>query len=257
MGLSCVELADGFSCYLSGLEEARLVYKEIFKDHCYDIAELPEDAFIVDAGANIGLFSIYMKQKYPSSKIIAFEPAPENFEALGRNLEMHKTNGVEVHQCGLGPKTGEAALTYYPLSPANSTFYPQGKELQKEFCTEVLGQEVTDAYFENKMEVTVPIERLSHFLDQSAVTKIDLFKIDVEGAELDVIGGVDDKHWPMVQNIVLEACNTAGEADKIQALLKSKGFEITVKENPVDSTNERFAELTLYIITGRRFRPQA
>lgn len=255
MVLSLLEIADGFSCYLSGLEEARLVYNEIYEDHCYDVAELSKAPFIVDAGANIGLFSIYMKQKYPLSRIIAFEPAPENFDALGRNLELHQaTTGVVTYPCGLGTKAGVAAITYYPTSPANSTFYPEGKELQKRLCTEVLGQEISDKFFGNEIEISVQVNRLSHFLDTyyADVTEIDLLKIDVEGAELDVIGGIDDAHWARVRNIVVEAANTKGEVAKIEGLLQSKGFQVTTKSNNIESVDKRFTELTLYLIVGRR-----
>lgn len=82
-----VEFAPGFSAYAGGVEETRFIYKEIFQDHAYNVAELPEDAFIIDAGANVGMFTLYMKKKYPSSTILAFEPAPETFDALSENVK--------------------------------------------------------------------------------------------------------------------------------------------------------------------------
>lgn len=51
-----LELAPGFSCWGGGEEEALFIYKEIFEDDTYNVTPLPENAFVVDVGANIGLF---------------------------------------------------------------------------------------------------------------------------------------------------------------------------------------------------------
>jgi FkbM family methyltransferase len=255
MPIALVEVAEGFSIYTSGFEEAKLVYGEIYTEHCYDVAKHPPIPFFVDAGANVGLFSIYMKQKYPQSTIIAFEPAPENYDALLRNLELHKAaEGVKTYKSGLSKRKDQAMITFYPGAPANSTFYPEGKELMKVLCAEVLGQEVSDRAFGNEIEVKVPLDRLSHFLnvDYPNITAIDLLKIDVEGAELDVLSGLDEAHWAMTKNVVLEAGNRHGEVAEIQGILESKGFETITTSSNIDPADPRYKELTNYLIIGRR-----
>ncbi|RWA06966.1 hypothetical protein EKO27_g8138, partial [Xylaria grammica] len=84
------------SCYATSEEEAKFIYKEIFEDGCYDVAGLPEAPFVVDAGANIGMFSLFVKQKFPAAKVLAFEPAPETYSILRRNLELHGLSDVET-----------------------------------------------------------------------------------------------------------------------------------------------------------------
>lgn len=262
MGLQLLELAEGFSCYVSkgvessnvskdiasGEHEARNVYKEVFEEGCYDNPELSDAApFIVDAGAHVGMFSLYMKRKYPSSKIAAFEPAPETFNALHRNLEMHNISGVVTYPFGLGTEAVTATLTYYPIVHANTTFTPKEKEPMKKMLVRILGQDFTDDVF-SKIEIPVPVNRLSHFLDyyHSDISKIDLLKIDVEGTELEVMGGLDDKHWEMVRNIVAEVSDVHGVLSKVENLLQSKGLIVT-SEPQGDAE-----EMKMHLVRGRR-----
>lgn len=105
MAPQLVHLGGDFHCYASGVDEARFIYREIFQDHSYGGPDLPSTPLIVDVGANIGLFSLYMKQRHPRARILAFEPAPENFDALTRNLTLHGTADVVAHPYALGANT--------------------------------------------------------------------------------------------------------------------------------------------------------
>ncbi|MCJ1241508.1 hypothetical protein MMC14_009513 [Varicellaria rhodocarpa] len=235
MTVELVEFADT-SCYTTSKEEAQFIYKEIFQDHCYDIPNLSETPFIVDAGANIGLFSLYMKQKYPSSKILAFEPAPETFDLLRRNLTLHNLSAddVEALPFGLASKASTQKLTYFPHLPGNSTLVPEEKQLLFEELAKRYGREVADQLYGGAQEVDVQLQRLSHFLNSSSSSgdggvarRIDLLKIDVEGAELDVLHGLDDGHWAAVRNVILETMEASGARVRIEELLRAKGFSVT------------------------------
>ena len=185
-------------------------------------------AVIVDAGANIGLFTLYMKAKYPSAHILAFEPAPQILNLFRRNLALCNvpTEDVDVYACALGSESVKSKpLTYFPNAPGNSTFVPEEKDLLRKALPAEHYQRMIDRSSAGATHVGVPVERLSRFLDgYPGLTQIDFLKIDVESWELEVLRGVDDRHWEMVRNVAVEVSELSGLRDDIEALLKGKGF---------------------------------
>ncbi|MDT3396245.1 FkbM family methyltransferase [Streptomyces sp. B1866] len=248
MSLSLVELDEGFSAYTSSEMEARFIYREIFEELSYDQNPLPDAPFIVDVGANIGLFSIFMRRRYPRARVIAFEPAPETLDALRRNLALHGVEGVTIYPHGLAAEPAAAVpFTYYPDLPGNSTLHPEEKAFQKVVMTERFGAEEVARYF-TPDEITVPVERLSHVLAEHHADEpvIDLLKIDVEGAELDVLGGLDAADWARVRSVVLEAADVDGKLAKIERLLRDQGLTVTSGLAPMlEETN------TYYVLATR------
>ncbi|KAK3306124.1 S-adenosyl-L-methionine-dependent methyltransferase [Chaetomium strumarium] len=249
-----VELADGFTIHTPSEREARFIYNEIYADHCYDVPNLPSSPFIIDAGANIGLFTLYYKQKFPSATILAFEPAPQTYSTLLRNLRLHGLADdprISTFRSGLGEREAAAAtFTYYPNAPGNSTLFPDQKDGLKQLVASKFpehGQQVIDAWLGKEEVVEVEVQRLSHFLlelesrkgrseeeEQGGglkVESIDLLKIDVEGAEFEVLAGLDEEHWPLVKNVVLEITTVGNEGavERMRALLEQKGFVVTVE----------------------------
>jgi FkbM family methyltransferase len=76
----------------------RDILREIFVDQAYaappevdEILKLPKEPRIVDLGANIGLFGLWMLSRWPSARIHSFEPDPDNLEILDRNIADART----------------------------------------------------------------------------------------------------------------------------------------------------------------------
>lgn len=251
MSKQLVEFAPGFSAYAGSIEETQFFYNEIFRDHAYDITELPEDAFIIDAGANVGMFSLYMKKKYPSSTILAFEPAPETFQILCENIKLHNLKDIELHKCALGLEDSTQTFRFYPTVPGNSTLVPEEKEIVSEVFSGISDDFKLSAkmMYGNFQEIPVRVHRLSHFLsERSNLKKIDLLKVDVEGVELEVLQSLDESHWALVLNVVVEICDLReGRLDALERLLKSKGFSVRT-ESPTWSPSEG----KMFMVVGRR-----
>lgn len=223
--------ADGFSCYAPNRQEARMIYAEVFGGRDYLPAGdvLPDNAFVIDAGGNIGLFSLFIKREHPDATVVAFEPVPELADAFRRNLDLHGVTGVTLREVALGG-VAEAAVpfTYYPRLPASSTRYPEQKQVQREVMAAMSDEEWAERAFAGR-EFTVPVERISAALaaypDRE---RIDLFKIDVEGAELDVLEGIDDADWARISRLTMEVQDHEGRLGRIEALLRDQGYAVTV-----------------------------
>jgi FkbM family methyltransferase len=186
---------------------------------------------IIDAGANIGLFTLYMKTKYPAAHILAFEPLPQIFDLYRRNLALHNIppQDISAHCVALGSDPEPSRpLTYFPNAPGNSTFVPGEKELLRKALPAEHYQRMIDRSSAGATQVDVPVERLSRFLDDGYphLERIDFLKVDVESWELAVLRGVQDRHWKMVRNVAVEVSELSGLRGEIEALLRGKGFKV-------------------------------
>jgi FkbM family methyltransferase len=229
--LQLVQVNSELAFWAACEKETRWLYEEIFQHGCYDDIRLPEGAFVLDVGANIGMFTYFIKRRCPSARILAFEPMPESIRALRENIAAHGLDQVVVEEFGLGSTyEEEVEFTYYPVQPGNSTRYPEEKQLQK---TVLLDLEPPD---EVELEhigypVTAAIRPIADYLP--ADRHVDLLKVDVEGAELDVMRGIRPEQWPLIDQVMLEVQDLDGRLQAICDLLREHGLSPEVRPSPL------------------------
>ena len=103
-----------------------VLYREIFTERTYErhgIA-LHEGATVFDVGANIGLFSLHLSRTVTGIRLHAFEPVPDIYEALNRNLAEHAPQ-ARSYNLGLAEKSGEAIFELDRFSTIASTMHPR------------------------------------------------------------------------------------------------------------------------------------
>jgi FkbM family methyltransferase len=124
---------------------------------------------VVDVGANIGYNTAYLARLAgPQGRVIAIEPAADNVAVMKRQLARNHFEEVTIHECAAGARDGARDLFLRgPLSGINS-LYPDG------------------CYGGVTGQVEVPVVRLDTLIRES----VDVIKIDVEGAEIDVLRGM-------------------------------------------------------------------
>jgi FkbM family methyltransferase len=245
--------------------ETAFLYDEIFVRQSYlpDGLALPDDAVVIDVGANIGMFTLWVHSIRPTASIMAFEPLEPLAAKLQRNVDAHGVRATVFH-CGLSDTDHEETpFTYYP---GYSTMSTQSRyadtAAEKQFVRQrVLGggeagdlvehlDEVLDYRFRPDTRVC-RLRRLSTVLDEHPVSRIDMLKIDVQRAEADVLRGIEPRHWPLIRHVVMEVHDAAdtgtdGQLGTIVRDLVNHGFQVTTEqENALVGTDR-------YVVYARR-----
>jgi FkbM family methyltransferase len=139
------------------------VLREVFLSEDYHVDDLPPPATILDLGSNMGASLIYFRLRYPQARIVGVEVDPLVFPMLERNVGPFPD--IELVNVGVAGASGEATLFHNEQSWASSLKPIWG----------------------TTTEITVPTRSLEDLLEEFDMPVLDLLKIDVEGAEWDVL----------------------------------------------------------------------
>lgn len=225
------EVAEGFSVHAVSALDARFLYREMFEGGTYAGITLPDEPFVIDVGANIGLFTLFVKQRRPRARIVAFEPLPELVAALHANVAEFGLRDVSVHETALGSEEAAGvSFRYYPLLPSSSTLYPQDQGQLKELLGRSFPPRVVDRMFQGR-EITVTVDRLSRHI--GADRPVDLLKIDAVGAELEILRGVDAGLHPLLRNVFIDVQDVHGRVAELCLCLRKMGLEPRVLKPPM------------------------
>lgn len=239
-------LDDGTEVFCLRKSEARAIDGHV-EAYLRSAGPIGPNAVVIDIGANIGLFAVRVaKALGPHSKVFAFEPVPPIFDVLSANIARHAPGQVTPLQMAMGRTEGSLQMTYYPRSPALSTAHPDIWGEQAELLTHavqggarhstevpLLGRllprfaaRLIARYLRGQaQQLEVPKGTVSTLMREQGLTSVDLLKVDVEGAELEVLEGVANEHWPHIRRVVAEVHDVDGRVEKISALLRAAGFQ--------------------------------
>jgi len=255
-GLHWHEPSDDLLVAQVNRTETDFLYREVFSNSEYlkhGIA-LADGAVVVDAGANIGMVTLFVAAHSRGARVVAVEPVRELARAAEINAELHGVDATVI-ACALGGEAGEAELTYYPGNTAMSGIHADDDEDREVLRSYLLTGEGAragaqlDAMVADRMVAarrTCPVRTLTDVVADQRLERIDLLKIDVEKAELEVLAGMDDGVWDIVNQIVIEVHDLDGRLAEIVELLAERGFVVA-------SDRDHRLELTpLYTVYGHR-----
>lgn len=263
-GYQRYDLPNKLSVVQQNKNETDYLFEEIFDKEIYfqNGIGLSENPVIVDVGANIGMFSLAVLEKNPAAVIYAFEALPPIYEKLRINIELYGEN-VKIFPIGLSNENKSEIFTYYPqysmmsgLSSYSSaeadtkvieTYLENQTELGISGAETLLthSDSLISPRFEEKQEHRVFLTTLSEFIESEGIQSIDLLKIDVQRAEMDVLQGIKPEHWQKIRQIVMEVHDAAGEESegrvgKICSLLQKFGFETLAEQDDIMKGTDRF-----------------
>lgn len=175
---------------------------QVFKNYKIDCENM------IDAGANIGLTSIYFKAFFPNANILALEPSSGTFEKLKKNLTINDLSDVIPLKTGLW---------------GHHTFLKPDHSFRG-------GLDWSFRLIETNKEDDHTIEVLSmtELVKQNQLQSIDFLKIDIEGGEVSVFGKDTDVNWlKIVKVIALEIHDEFNCREEIENLLIREGFDLS------------------------------
>lgn len=254
------KLPNGMAIVHQNKSETDFLYGDIFGDQIYlkHGITVHDGDCVFDVGANIGIFTLFAGQFAKDVRVFAFEPIPAIVELLQLNASLYGTD-VKVFGCGLGREAATPSFTYYPHftlmsgryadavieeQVARSYMAHQFETLSHDPNGEIenhLRAQYSDELLTGRFEsesIHCPVRTLSSIVREEQIGQIDLLKIDVERSEADVLAGIEDKHWAMIKQIVMEVEDQDGRLEQLISILKNKGYRVIVdREKSLSQTS--------------------
>jgi FkbM family methyltransferase len=189
-----------------------------------------EDArgVVIDAGAHVGIFSLLASAH--ARAVVALEAHPANFALLAANLEANRVESVDARQRALWSEQGRLDLVEGPQSGAGSVLGGEGR--------------------------TIPVEAETLDSIVAETGPVDLLKLDIEGAEFEVLESASDETLRQISAVVAELHLEGRQARLAPTVnrLRRSGFSVVVSRPPSADWHESMRAL---IRTRRRLRAEA
>lgn len=250
-----VNLSNNFSVFCENKSTAKLLFSQI-NDYFQHGINFEKGDVIFDVGANIGIFSMWIYHQLQGDvRLYAFEPIPSIYSILEKNTNIltQEKEKIKLFNYALMDKYGPIDFSYYPnaspfssaspyddkdknmfLEMANSSL-KNGSLLARIFCllptkirNRFIQKEINKMFISNVMKCKA--KTLSQVIEEESLDHIDLLKVDVEKAEMEVLLGIDKLDWKKIKKIVIEVHDYQDRLNSIKSLLESNEYNITVDQ---------------------------
>ncbi len=161
---------DGHKMYLDSLDTMRLSFYGLHEPFETEILkkEIKEGDVVLDIGANIGYYTlIFAKLVGDNGKVYAFEPDPESFQLLSKNVEINGYKNVILIKKAVSDKNGKTKLFISKHNKGDNRIYDPKDDSES---------------------IEVDVIRLDDYFKKD-YSKLDFIKLDVQGAEFNVLLG--------------------------------------------------------------------
>lgn len=271
-----VRLPNGMRVMQWRRAETRFLYNEIFRECTYDrdghIVFKPGDV-VIDSGANIGMFSLFAAGRCRGhATIYSFEPVPATHAILAANAEMANRGEfdsffgaqpgsrltIKAMNYGLSDTVSEVTFDHLPKFSIWSTGDPEmtaqrENRILRDSPSEIPWLPAPVVRFLSRkilsrMNTTVKVRAklipLSAFIDEHGLQRIDVLKIDVEGAEIPVLHGIEARHWGVIRQVAMEV-ESFEKRDQVVGILRAHGFETACYASERERRPESLSEVSM------------
>jgi FkbM family methyltransferase len=201
-------------------------------------AQAKRKSVIYDIGAFSGAYSIYLAHKVKQSLVYSFEPVPQAFNELIKNIESFRARNITAMNVAISDHIGKQPF-YVSSDAARSSFYP------------------SNAAWDNReiiQSIEVNCVTIDHLVESGKIPPPDIIKIDVEGHEYEVVKGAEKtigRFMPMIfyephgtPEVATSEIGTSSLLSKYGYECKSLGYPIWCYRKQVDRQSKTDKEVT-------------
>jgi FkbM family methyltransferase len=189
---------SGFNYY----ETIGLINEVIVLDQYHAENLIKNDSVVIDAGANIGIFSIFASKFATEGKIYAFEPAPKTFNLLKNNIKDY--NNISCLCTGLGDSVSKKNIVVR----------------ERETGGNVIEDSPFLKHFSNDQSKLINITTIDQFVSEKKLNRLDFIKIDTEGYEEKILLGAKETIKRYKPIVVMSAYHNATDKENLPRTLK-------------------------------------
>lgn len=206
------------------------VFREVFLDRDYNLlkdlitnATLP----ILDIGAHIGLFSLYVSALNATVPIYAYEPDEANFRALKENLRLNHVQNVFAKNVAIAGESGTREL-HISADSHNHSLFPGATESDS-------AGPIPGAI--KKVPTTSLKDIFTTHSSKFAIPGYSLIKMDCEGAEFEIIASISADQLSLAHAYYLEYHEYQPDfsAQNLAQVFRKAGFKTSITPSRYDS----------------------
>jgi FkbM family methyltransferase len=194
---------------------------------------------------------LLLNQILSEARVVALEPIPATYELLDINCRLHNRLRLSLHNCGLARVAGETEFDHFPLTSVASSMFPSDsaefyRNSRRFILSEIRGRgallgwlvdtlpewawypltETIRQIYQRREKVRCRLETLSGIIEREQLERIDLLKIDTEGAEHEILAGIEPAHWPQIKQAIIEVHDGLSGVQSVLEILRSHGFNV-------------------------------
>jgi len=187
-----------------------------------------EPDLILDLGASYGIIALSYATKHPNAKVFAFEPDPQGYEYAKSLVDINNMDNVSLFNVAVDAKAGTRDLYVNKERCEHSSFFKNDSNTGG-----------------NGDVVRVECIDIAEFIRAHDIDRIDVLKVDIEGAEFAVFEHMDRQRlWPIVRNVFAEVHLDYGDykSTRLRSLigvLEDNGFFLKIHSTGSDSRLSR------------------
>ena len=213
--LCTIRLRGGTFFLLRAGTNDKVLFGQVWLARVYEPKgfEIKDSDTVIDIGAHIGFFTVRAARKANRGRVYSFEPAPQNFEMLQKNVSHNGLKNVTLINGAMSDRKEEKEFILYPESTGAHSFL-YGPTDQKNI-------------------IRVRTESLDGFFKTHALRSVDFLKMDCEGAEYEILFNTTSKILQNVKKIAMEYHNRDDEHNvgALKRFLERQGFSVTVNRS--------------------------